>query len=82
MTAAFVTNIPVYNFTTVGLTKNDKIALGVGVGLGAPLFLSLLVFCCMRTYPPDTSRNQAGNPWRTDVVGEQSGYDQGNNAAG
>ena len=82
-TSSIVTSIPVYNISTVGLRKGDKIALGVGLGAGVPLFLALLVryFMKRKSWPrvPILTLKRA--------KGEQTGGGQidgeyGNNRAG
>jgi hypothetical protein len=62
---------------TAGLTKNDKIALGMGIGLGVPICLALLFFCfgSGRKKIIDNLRNQNSNGSNKD---EQIQHDKEN----
>ena len=80
-TSTIVTNIPVYNISTVGLTKNDKIALGVGIGVGVPCFLAMLLGC-LRVARGAPHPNQAPIPPYGEQNDERIGDHNGNNVAG
>ena len=60
-----------------GLTRNDKIALGVGIGLGVPICLALLFFCFKSGSKKlvDSLRHQNANASKKDA---QNQYDEGN----
>lgn len=71
-TSIIVTGIPVVIVNgPVGLTRNDKIALGVGLGLGIPFLAAVMVFCYSKFTRPSPALSQYPPP--SPPGGEQYG---------